>query len=138
MKTFKKMMALVIAMVMTLAMVVPAMAEDPAPTTYKISITKDSSDKSAHTYGAYQIFTGKLAESIINIMIMEIEVFLIDHQLHPFLHLGNTLINGIFRIVDSLILKLQPPTVETICIAEFLKEPDQDIVYAFGCIFLPI
>lgn len=57
MKSLRKIMALVIAMVMTLAMVPTAFA---APTTYTITIQKDTTDKAAHTYGAYQIFTGKL------------------------------------------------------------------------------
>ena len=59
-KTFKKMLSLVIALAMVMAMGLTAFAED-APT-YKITITKDSTDKAAHTYGAYQIFKGNLAE----------------------------------------------------------------------------
>jgi len=59
-KTFKKMLSLVIALAMVMAMGLTAFAED-APT-YKITITKDSTDKAAHTYGAYQIFKGDLAE----------------------------------------------------------------------------
>ena len=58
-KTFKKMLSLVIALAMVMAMGLTAFAEAP---TYKITITKDSTDKAAHTYGAYQIFKGNLAE----------------------------------------------------------------------------
>ena len=36
-----------------------ALAED---TTYTITITKDTTDKAAHTYGAFQLFKGKLEE----------------------------------------------------------------------------
>jgi len=54
------MLSLVIALAMVMAMGLTAFAED-APT-YKITITKDSTDKAAHTYGAYQIFKGDLAE----------------------------------------------------------------------------
>ena len=59
-KTFKKMLSLVIALAMVMAMGLTAFAEE-APT-YTITITKDSTDKAAHTYGAYQIFKGDLAE----------------------------------------------------------------------------
>ena len=59
-KTFKKMLSLVIALAMVMAMGLTAFAEE-APT-YTITITKDSTDKAAHTYGAYQIFKGNLAE----------------------------------------------------------------------------
>ena len=58
-KTFEKMLSLVIALAMVMAMGLTAFAEAP---TYKITITKDSTDKAAHTYGAYQIFKGNLAE----------------------------------------------------------------------------
>ena len=59
MKKFRKIMALVVAMVMVLSMSIAAFA-DETPTTYTITINKDTTDKAAHTYGAYQIFTGKL------------------------------------------------------------------------------
>ena len=59
-KTFKKMLSLVIALAMVMAMSLTAFAEE-APT-YTITITKDSTDKAGHTYGAYQIFKGDLAE----------------------------------------------------------------------------
>ena len=51
MKTFKKIMALVIAMVMVVAMSIPAMA-DP---------TAKPADLTGHTYTAYQIFSGTQA-----------------------------------------------------------------------------
>lgn len=59
MKQIKKIMALAIAMVMMLSMSMAVFA-DETPTTYTVTITKNSTDKAAHTYGAYQIFTGKL------------------------------------------------------------------------------
>ncbi len=73
MKKLKAMMALLLAMVMVLSMSVVAFAEDgetpstetPAETTYTITITKDSTDKVGHTYGAYQLFKGDLAEKEI-------------------------------------------------------------------------
>ena len=67
MKLFKKMMALVIAMVMVLSMSIAVFAdgetpaeggETPAaPTTYKITVDT-SDDAVTHTYKVYQIFTG--------------------------------------------------------------------------------
>ena len=66
MKHMRKIMALAIAMVMMLSMSMAVFADDPetpaadTPTTYTITINKDTTDKAAHTYGAYQIFTGKL------------------------------------------------------------------------------
>lgn len=62
MKLFKKIMALVIAMVMVLSMSMAVFADGDAPTTYTISISKDGTDKAAHTYGAFQIFKGDLDE----------------------------------------------------------------------------
>lgn len=56
MKSFKKMMALVIAMVMTLAMGVTAFAA-PTDTTLKVNSPVDG-----HTYTAYQLFVGDLAK----------------------------------------------------------------------------
>lgn len=59
MKLFKKMMALVIAMVMVVAMSIPAMAAD----TGSITINKGESKISDnHTYTAYQIFSGTLSD----------------------------------------------------------------------------
>ena len=57
-------MALAIAMVMVLSMSMAVFADSETaadtPPTYTITINKDTTDKAAHTYGAYQIFTGKL------------------------------------------------------------------------------
>ena len=58
MKYTKKLFALLLAVLMVAALAVPALAADP--TTYTVTISKDATDKAAHTYGAYQIFTGKL------------------------------------------------------------------------------
>lgn len=57
MKNFKKMMALVIAMVMVLGMSMSVFAADPAPaaTTKTITLT---GGKAGHTYTLYQIFKG--------------------------------------------------------------------------------
>ena len=72
MKHMKKLLALMIAVVMCMAMTLTVYAtgedggdvEPSTPeqtqTTYTITITKDTTDKVAHTYGAYQIFAGKL------------------------------------------------------------------------------
>ena len=56
MKNMKKIFALVIAVMVLAASMSIAFAD----TTYTITITKDASDKAAHTYGAYQVFKGKL------------------------------------------------------------------------------
>ena len=60
MKKIRKIMTLVIATVMVLAMAAPAMAAETP--TYSITINKNTTDKAAHTYGAYQLFKGDLAE----------------------------------------------------------------------------
>lgn len=57
MKLFKRLMAVMFALTLTLGMGTRVYAEE---TTYTITINKNSTDKAAHTYGAYQIFTGKL------------------------------------------------------------------------------
>ena len=64
MKKFKKMMALVIAMVMVLAMNISVFAdgETPAATTYTITM----STSTGHTYSAYQIFKGDLNEGTLS------------------------------------------------------------------------
>ena len=62
MKRIQKIIALVIAMVMVLSMSMAVFADGDAPTTYTISISKDGTDKAAHTYGAFQIFKGDLDE----------------------------------------------------------------------------
>ena len=72
----RKLLALMIAVVMCMAMTLtvyaagdvndpvpvddPTDPQTPAEQTYTITITKDTTDKVAHTYGAYQIFAGKL------------------------------------------------------------------------------
>jgi len=58
MKNMKKILALLVAVLM-IAASVSAFAED---STYTITITKHTSDKAAHTYGAFQVFKGKLEE----------------------------------------------------------------------------
>ena len=57
MKHMRKIMALVIAMVMMAAMIVPAMADDPV--TYKITLQNDD-QTGTHTYSAYKILSGDL------------------------------------------------------------------------------
>ena len=59
MKTLKKMMVLVLSVLMVLG---TTMVTSFADETYTITINKDSSDHAAHTYGAYQLFKGDLAE----------------------------------------------------------------------------
>ena len=61
MKKFRRILALLLATVMVMSMGAVAFADD-VPATYKITINKDATDKAAHTYGAYQIFKGDLAE----------------------------------------------------------------------------
>ena len=60
MKHIKKVVTLALAFAMVLAMSISVFAADP--TTYSITINKDTTDKAAHTYGAYQLFKGDLAE----------------------------------------------------------------------------
>ena len=66
MKKFKKMIALVIAMVMALAMSVTAFAENTPIATpeggFSVTVTPDDTDEGTHTYEAYQIFTGDLVQ----------------------------------------------------------------------------
>lgn len=66
MKRMKKLLAVVLAVAVALTMGVAgsamAFAADGDATTYTITINKDTSDKAAHTYGAYQLFKGDLAE----------------------------------------------------------------------------
>jgi fimbrial isopeptide formation D2 family protein/LPXTG-motif cell wall-anchored protein len=57
MKHMKRIVSIVLALTMVLAMGISAFA---AEETFTITINKDSTDKAAHTYGAYEIFTGKL------------------------------------------------------------------------------
>lgn len=66
MKMMKKLMAFALAAVMTVSMGMSALADETpsgegtAAGTYTITINKDTTDKAAHTYGAFQIFTGRL------------------------------------------------------------------------------
>lgn len=60
MKRIKKIASLVLALVMVLVMSVPAMAADNDP--HKITVTQNTDDKTKHTYDAYQVFAGDLAE----------------------------------------------------------------------------
>ena len=55
MKTFKKMLALMIAVVMCMAMAISVYAD---PTPYNITINSATGDTQAHTYDVYQIFAG--------------------------------------------------------------------------------
>ena len=59
MKAMKKLLPLIVAVAFSMvAFAGVAFAADG----YTVTITKDTSDKAAHTYGAYQIFKGDLAE----------------------------------------------------------------------------
>lgn len=60
MKRMKKIASIVLAMVMVLAMSIPVMAADNHP--HNITVTQNTDDKTEHTYEAYQIFAGDLAE----------------------------------------------------------------------------
>ena len=80
MKIFTKLLGIVLIITLVMSMGTMVWADDPAPTTggsegggtegggaqaattYAITITKDTSDKAAHTYGAFQIFKGDLDE----------------------------------------------------------------------------
>ena len=59
MKTMKRIMALLICFVMVMGMTVTAFAD---ATKYTVTITNNNTDKAQHTYEAYQIFSGDLAE----------------------------------------------------------------------------
>lgn len=58
MKKVKRMLALLAAFALVLAMAVPALADGA---TYKIS-----TDQADHTYEVYQIFTGDLSEKTLS------------------------------------------------------------------------
>ena len=66
MKKFKKMMALVIAMVMVLGMSMAVFAANTPVATpdggFTVTVTPDTTDEGTHSYEAYQIFTGDLVE----------------------------------------------------------------------------
>ena len=60
MKYAKKLFAAAMVLAMALALfAVPALA-------YDVTITKHDSDKAAHTYGAYQIFKGDVADGVLS------------------------------------------------------------------------
>lgn len=63
MNNMKKFASLLLALVMVLAMAVPAMAEDGETATYTITV---NNAVSGYTYEAYQIFDGDLSESILS------------------------------------------------------------------------
>lgn len=60
MKRIKRIASLLLALVMVIAMALPVMAADN--NTHKITVTQNTADKTKHTYDAYQIFKGDLAE----------------------------------------------------------------------------
>ena len=60
MKRIKKVASIVLAMAMVFAMTLTAFAADNNPHT--ITVTQNADDKTSHTYEAYQIFKGDLAE----------------------------------------------------------------------------
>lgn len=60
MKRIKKVASLVLALVMVLAMSVPVFAADNH--SHTITVKQNEDDKTEHTYEAYQIFAGDLAE----------------------------------------------------------------------------
>lgn len=60
MKRIKKVASIVLAMAMVFAMTLTAFAADNNP--YTITVTQNADDKTSHTYEAYQIFAGDLAE----------------------------------------------------------------------------
>ena len=70
MKKFTKLLGIVLIMALVMSMGTMALAAEgdvtntPVNTgSFTITITKDTTDKAAHTYGAYQIFKGDLAET---------------------------------------------------------------------------
>ena len=72
MTKFRKMMALVVAIVMVLSMSMAVFAAtgdtrvvntNNQTTNFTITVSKDATDKADHTYGAFQLFKGDLAET---------------------------------------------------------------------------
>ncbi len=59
MKRIKKLASLVLALTLALTMALPALAADNDPHT--ITVNQNADDKTTHTYEAYQIFAGDLA-----------------------------------------------------------------------------
>lgn len=63
MKHTKRIFAILLSMAMILTMTIAMSATVfAADETYTVTIYKDASDKAAHTYGAYQLFKGDLAD----------------------------------------------------------------------------
>ena len=69
MKKFTKLLGIVLIIALVMSLGAMAFAADPEPatgdataTTYTITVNIDSSDKAGHTYGAFQLFKGDLAE----------------------------------------------------------------------------
>ncbi len=65
-KTWKKLTALAVAMMMVLAMSVPVLAEEAPAGGYSVTITQNVKDTGAHTYGAYKIFKGTLDDGVLS------------------------------------------------------------------------
>lgn len=61
MKKARKLLALILALTVALTMGIAATSTVFGEDGYTVTINKDSSDKAAHTYGAYQLFKGDLA-----------------------------------------------------------------------------
>lgn len=59
MKRMKKIVSLVLAVIMALAMTTTAFAADNNP--YKITVKQNAADQSEHSYEAYQVFAGDIA-----------------------------------------------------------------------------
>ena len=59
MKRMKKIVSLVLAVIMALAMTTTAFAADN--NSYKITVNQNAADQSVHSYEAYQVFAGDIA-----------------------------------------------------------------------------
>lgn len=62
MNTLKRISAIVLAIVMVLSLGLTVFADEAPAATYKIKVTQNANDDATHTWKAYQIFTGKLAD----------------------------------------------------------------------------
>lgn len=71
MKRIKKLASLTLALIMAMAMTLTAFAADNDP--HKITVTQNAADKTEHTYEAYQIFKGDLADKDGNKVLSNIE-----------------------------------------------------------------
>lgn len=60
MKRMKKIVSMLLAVIMVLGMSLTVIAADND--SHKITVTQNENDKTEHTYEAYQIFAGDLAE----------------------------------------------------------------------------